>query len=175
MAKYSKKTKLSLSEAEVLLNEFFGALSQISGKEEVSKVLADLFTKQELVMVARRLKIARLLLAGDTYQMAQKKTRAGMATVARVSAWLNTSGEGYRLLHARDKIKEGKPVSPTWQSLKKRYPLYFWPQLLSQEINHQISDKERSKIQKVLELLTEKGRVVKSVGAAPRTSFRRRI
>lgn len=165
MAKFSKITKLTEAEAIHLLKEFFDSVSALHGRDELTKIFSDLLSKQELVMVARRLKIAKLLLDGNTYLDAVKKTKCSMATVARISVWLNSSGEGYRLIHQR-KIghgEQGDKPNVGWSTLKRRFPVYFWPQLITEGIRRQISKRELKQIRKVLQDLDNKSRMIHKV------------
>jgi TrpR-related protein YerC/YecD len=163
MAKFSKITKPSESEVIDLLKDFFESLAIVRGPQELSKVLSDLLTRQELIMIAKRLKIAKLLLEGNTFHQTLKKTRTSTATIARVSVWLNSSGEGYRLVHQRRSTREKQEPAVIWRTLKKRYPVYFWPQLLTGKIAEQISERERQQLRKILKLLEDKSHIMRAV------------
>ena len=138
MAKFSKASKLSPQEQQMLLVSFCKALVELRTPEEAAQFLRDLLSKQEAEMLAKRIEIARLLIKGLTYGEIGKILRVSHGTVARVSQWLATSGEGYRLIVNRVKPEKSeqqeyieeleKPVS--WRNIKRRHPLYFWPYLI---------------------------------------------
>src|SRR3989344_2228694 len=104
MAKFSRIPKLSQREQEELLIGFCKALATLKTQEEAAQFLKDLLSKQEAEMLAKRIEIARLLIKGFTYENIKKALKVSYGTVARVSEWLATSGEGYRLVVSR--IKE---------------------------------------------------------------------
>src|SRR3989344_7060454 len=103
MAKFSRISKLSPAEQETLLVGFCKALVELKTAEEAAHFLKDLLSRQEAEMLAKRIEIARLLIKGFTYSEIQKFLRVSHGTDARVSQWLATSGEGYRLVVSRVK------------------------------------------------------------------------
>lgn len=135
-----------------LLAELAFALSTVKNPEEASKFLIDLLSREEVTMLARRLRIARDLLRGDTFGQISWRWKVSKGTIARVSEWLKTSGEGYRLIWERMKGYEppeigerresflAEPFSAKW--MRRRYPMYYWPSILLEEITR-ARDKER--------------------------------
>ncbi len=160
MAKYSKRTALRQSEAIELIQEFFETVGTTRGVSEAAKVFKDLVSHQELIMIARRLKIAELLLMGNTYAAVQQKTHASMPTIARISGWLQTSGDGFRLLYERrkknNKNEEKVDARSPWKSFRRRYPMYFWPQLLLEDVMKYLSKKKREEMRGILNELKQK-------------------
>jgi len=160
MKKFS--LKLSRKERDELLFEFFRSLGTIRGVEEAAQVFGDLVSRQELEMLAKRLKIATLLIEGETYEEIRKRMKASEPTIARVSAWLQHSGAGFRLLYQRSQRQRSAKRSYE-SSIHKKYPLYYWPQLLIQELLETASRKERERIYQVIDNLDHKRKIYKDL------------
>lgn len=76
----------------------YEALASLQSVEECRTFLADLCTIKEIVAMAQRLEIARLLDRGDSYVETVEQTGASSATVSRVNRCLNYGNGGYRLM-----------------------------------------------------------------------------
>ena len=167
MAKFSKASKLSPQEQQMLLVSFCKALVELRTPEEAAQFLKDLLSKQEAEMLAKRIEIARLLIKGLTYGEIGKILRVSHGTVARVSQWLATSGEGYRLIVNRVKPEKSeqqeyieeleKPVS--WRNIKRRHPLYFWPDLILEEFVRNARKSQKERMRKILAQFDTKSEV----------------
>lgn len=157
MAKFSRVSKLAKKEQQELLVEFCEALASLKNAQEAAKFLTDLLSPQEVEMLAKRLKIAELLLKGWEYQLIREELKVGFSTIARVNIWLQMAGEGFKMVLAR---KKKKPQGPTeediynqfsWYNFKRRYSQYFWPSLLLDELIKQSDKANREKIISTLE------------------------
>jgi TrpR-related protein YerC/YecD len=166
MARYSHIPKEIQQE---LLTDFCEALLTIKTPEEAVKFLTDLLTKSEVIMLAKRIKIAKLLIEGKDYKTIEGRLKVSHSTIAKVAAWLVESGEGFRLITER--TKKEKPKPPTswdyamgeWKSFKRRYPTMFWPQLLIEEIIESANKKQREKIRRAIEKLDHKSKLYKQI------------
>ena len=164
MAKFSKIKRLSKETEQKLLIDFCKALVELKTPEEAAHFIKDLLSGQEAQMLAKRIEIARLLIEGFTYENIQKLLKVSHGTIARVNHWLDTSGEGYRLIVKRVKPEKSEkqefieelenPFS--WKKLAKRYPSYFWPELLLEEIIKGAKKKQKEKLKSILEKFDEK-------------------
>lgn len=163
MAKFSQKTKLSTAEARELMIEFFESMGQARGPQEMATIFQDLVSQPELIMIAKRLKIANLLLREKTFEEIVREVKTSMATIARVSAWLNASGEGFRLLHGRTKSRRPPAVKSSWRYARRRYPMYYWPQLLIEEILENASRRQRERLREAIERMAEKSKIHREV------------
>jgi len=171
MAKYSNIGKLTSQEEQDLLLEFCYALVTIRKPEEAALFLRDLLSQSEIEMLAKRLKIARLLIQGKTFVEVVQGLKTSMATIARVNEWLKESGEGYRLVLERTKDKPFSKVlnatnshqgySSAWSQLKRKYPTYYWPELLLKEIIKSASVRERKRLLNTLKILKTGGKKTK--------------
>lgn len=158
MAKFRRISKLSSSEQQALLVTFCRALVELKTPEEAAQFLKDLLSRQEAEMLAKRIEIARLLIKGYTYVEIGKVLKVSNGTVARVSQWLATSGEGYRLVVNRVKPEKTeqqefmeeleKPVS--WKNIKRRHAMYFWPDLILEEFVKNAKREQKERMKKIL-------------------------
>ncbi|MBU3943039.1 hypothetical protein KKA24_03585, partial [Patescibacteria group bacterium] len=130
MKRYSQISK----EEEInLLQEFCDAISVLDSSEEIMNFITDLLSKQETVMIAKRIKIAKMLIEGKEYQEIQNRLKTSPSTISKINQWLLESGEGFRVIAKR--AKNRKPENNDLEiseigKLKKRYPIMFWPELL---------------------------------------------
>ena len=140
------------------------AMVSLKNPEEAAKFLTDLISPQETEMLAKRLAIAKLLVEGKTYESIRNLLKVGFATIARVNTWLNLSGEGFKLVLQR--TRKGKKIYEhsmeeqfdpfSWHNIKRRYSLYFWPQLLIEELMKQSDNRQKKKITTILQSMENK-------------------
>ena len=166
MKKYATLSKETQHE---LLGEFCGALCAVNTTNEAVELLTDLLTPSETIMLAKRIRIAKLLLNGKDYDTIGKSLQVSQSTIAKVAAWLAESGEGFRLIVKRSPKESVKNVSLSryeksdWEKLKHRYPMMFWPQLLVEEIVQTANRKQAEKINNALKKLDQKSKVYKDI------------
>ncbi|HEX8973976.1 MAG TPA: YerC/YecD family TrpR-related protein [Patescibacteria group bacterium] len=151
-----RSTKLSKKEIEKIFFQLCVAISQINKVEEAAEFLRDLISYQEAEMIAKRLKIAEYVIKGKTYDEIHGELGVGFGTIARVQEWLLLSGEGYR--KAIDKMgdygKSRKIIVPnsdmSLSNIKRRYPMYYWPEILLENVVQSMNKKEKEKMRKVV-------------------------
>lgn len=180
MAKFPKFSKLSQAEQQSLLISFCKALVELRTPEEAAQFLKDLLSKQEAEMLAKRIEIARLLINGLKYEEIQKLLRVSHGTIARVSQWLATSGQGYRLVVSRVKPEKSEkqrfieelenPVS--WKQIKRKYPAYFWPDLLLEEFVRNARKQQKDRMKKILEQFDTKSEVFERLQGLLREEYK---
>ena len=124
--------QLSDFEKKKYLGEFYTMISLLRGRDEVKKFFKDLLTLSEVVMISRRIQIAKMLLEGFDYEEIRKQLKVGKTTISHVEKWLNNGFGGYQEIIKRHNKKESKrkaeslPVVPfSCQAIKKKYPLHF--------------------------------------------------
>lgn len=165
---YMSKKLVPLSEEE-RGRLFYGlcvALVKLKDVSEASELLQDLFTLKESEMIARRLKIAEFLLRGESYNTIREDLGSGFTTIARVQEWLTVSGSGYRKAVEKVKISGGKFMKKSlleqektalWEkkqedfrSAKRRYPMYYWPQILLENMVRGSNKRQLEQMESVL-------------------------
>ena len=79
---------------EMMKNELFELIATIKNAEECKALLSDLCTVKEIEQMAQRVKAAKLLIEGKTYNQVIEETDISSATLSRVSRCVQY-GEGY--------------------------------------------------------------------------------
>jgi TrpR-related protein YerC/YecD len=172
MAKVNLHKKFSVEDTHQILVELCYAFDCMKNPEEAALLLADLLTPAELSMISLRLQIAKLLLKKVTYREIQRDLKVGCQTITRVSAWLDSAGDGFKLLYSRQKNvpKQKSEGINNASRVFKRYPLYFWPELAIAEIMRKSSNKERKQILQALHKVDIKPELYKEIEHSLRTS-----
>lgn len=83
------------------VDELFDAVLQLKSRDECYDFFEDLCTINEILAMAQRIEVARLLSAEMTYQDIAKETGASTATVSRVNRSLKYGNDGYELVLKR--------------------------------------------------------------------------
>ena len=170
MAKYTRRQQLNRKEETQLILDFCKTISSLRKLDNAVLFIRDLLSKQELRMLAKRLKIAKLLIEGKTYETICKELKVSMGTVARINIWLMQSGEGFRM--AVEKSSEFKEIGkPKWHGIKRKYPMYYWPEILLKEIVYSANKKQCERLQKIIESLDEKTALTKEIGDILRKTY----
>jgi uncharacterized protein YerC len=97
----------------------------------VKLLLRDLLTPSERIMLGRRLIIARMLIAGESYEFIGERLRVGYTTIARIHRWLEDQFPGFEdaIKNVEGEFSRRKQKISANQSalgrLKKKYPLHF--------------------------------------------------
>lgn len=158
MAKRSKR--MSKRESEELFYKLCVVVSETNKVEDAAKLLRDLLSFTEVEMIAKRIKIAELLIDKKTYREISEELKTSSATIFKVQEWLNVSGDGYRKAIEKTRgrnIRNDKPLttydSSSWADLKRQLPAYFWPQILLENIIANSNKRQRAKIETVLKQL----------------------
>ena len=151
MAKFSPNRKLTQEQRQQALLELCHALVMVQKLDEAAKFLGDLLSDQEIEMIAKRLQIAKLLLKNKTYDEIRDTLKVSDTTVARVNGWLQQAGEGFRMVMKRGLQKEDMKI-PSWipsvqkSEMARRFPLYYWPQGLLENIMRAANNRQRKEM-----------------------------
>lgn len=85
--------------------ELYEVIASLKTAEEVKDLLEDLCTIGEVSAMAERLKAAKLLLDGNTYEQVTSQIEISSATLSRVSKCVKY-GKGYRAVLVKDKKED---------------------------------------------------------------------
>ena len=77
-----------------MIEELFELISSISSKEDCKLLFEDLCTNKEIEQMAQRIKAAKLLIEGNTFNQVTDKCEISTATLSRVSRCVKY-GNGY--------------------------------------------------------------------------------
>lgn len=81
----------------------YEAILQIKTLEECDAFFQDIATDKELDDFSDRLYVAKLLLAGNTYEQISEKTNVSSATIARINRAITYGKGGYHTIIQRTK------------------------------------------------------------------------
>ena len=128
------KRKVSdLSDREVVttLDALYTAAGSLKGRDAMKSFLRDLLTPSERIMLGRRIIIARMIIAGESYDSIGERLHVGRNTIGRVHKWLEdqipgfeTAIKGLEKEFATRQTKNTAYATLTGR-LKKKYPLHF--------------------------------------------------
>ena len=90
-------------------DDLIKAITELNTVEECYTFFEDVCTIKEVIEIAQRLRVAKLLDSGLSYQAISKETGASTATISRVSKCLEYGNGGYRA--AIQRLKEGEPTT----------------------------------------------------------------
>lgn len=145
-----------------LLFDLVSAFSLVKSVEDSVLFVQDLLTEAEAKMLSKRLRIAKLLLRGEKYEDITEELHVSRATIAKIGAWLNERGEGFKKVIKKlpepEKVKEWWEKAD-WEKLMARYPRYFWPLTLDEESKKFRVQRRKKLTQKTVKGLDEKERV----------------
>jgi TrpR-related protein YerC/YecD len=96
----SYQSKFASNDIELL----FDAILKLKNKEECYRLFEDLCTVKEVLDMAQRIKVAKLLDQKTPYHVIVDETHASTATISRVNKSLLYGADGYKLIIA--KLKE---------------------------------------------------------------------
>lgn len=104
-----------------IVGELLDVVTGIKSREEMFELLFRLMTPSEVIMLARRLQIAKLLLKDLSYEKIQKILHVSHRTIADVEGWLRENDKRAELINKRLKAIE-KPAKRTYSdSLLDKY------------------------------------------------------
>ena len=88
------------------VKEFFEAVLSLENVDECFDFFEDVFTVNEVLSIAQRFSVAKMLKENHTYLEVAKETGASTATISRVNRSLNYGNDGYEMVLARLKEKQ---------------------------------------------------------------------
>jgi TrpR-related protein YerC/YecD len=109
------------------LKEIFSSLWEslllLEGEEDQRQFLQDLLTESELLMVAKRIQIAKMLLKGHDYRTIESYVRIGTPTIARMNHLLKHSDQIKKVVSKLVELEEEVKEEMGNVSLSGRKPL----------------------------------------------------
>lgn len=83
------------------VRELFEAIRTLDTEEECFDFFEDVCTVNEILSLAQRFEVAKMLKEKHTYTEVAEKTGASTATISRVNRSLNYGKDGYELVFSR--------------------------------------------------------------------------
>lgn len=124
-----------------IVGEFLLAVSKLKTKRDTVGFLVGLLTSSELLMVARRIQIAKSLLKKKSYPEIRKELGVSFQTIAKTEQWLLEGDKDHVkqvrriLLEECERVdKEKKNFVIEYRDILDRYPAHrFWKELFREE------------------------------------------
>lgn len=146
-----KIDKLTSEEKLDLMLDLIYAFGIVKRSDETAVFMQDLLTANEVRNLSVRLRIAKLLLAGLTYQEIIDTVHASNTTIHKVSVWLEQGGEGFKNVIAKLPLKWKKPKN------LPRGPIEFHlPELLLAITQYKLSERGMGTVKKLATKMNEK-------------------
>lgn len=155
--KTSRMEKLSKEEQQDLAFDLINAFSLVRTPIESALLLNDLLTKKEIQNLAKRLRIAKLLIGGTKQEEIIEDLHCSYATVSRVKIWLNSAGAGLTRIISR------LPAKTRAVKYQRVYPNPNLPVILAATIQHLLYTKDKKLIENFFAGLDEKNLLDKQV------------
>jgi TrpR-related protein YerC/YecD len=103
-----KPYSIPIKERREIIGDFFALISNLKTKQEIIDLFVGLLTPGESLMLARRLKVAKLILDDKKYEEIRKEMGVGFETISKVERWLYERDEAYKNVIIKRWKKEGK-------------------------------------------------------------------
>jgi len=123
-----------------LLYDLVNAFSIVRSPKDSALFLQDLLTVQEVRNLSKRLRIAKLLLGGMTHREIAFSTKVSIATVTKISLWLQEGGEGFSSVISKLPKKYDAP-----NNMRKKPIEYQAPQAIYAFAKYIIANKQDNK------------------------------
>lgn len=143
--------KLSREEKLELMFDLIASFSIVKKPLETSLFLQDLLSANEIKNLAKRLRIAKLLLSGMTQREIAQDADVSLATVNKVGLWLDKGGEGFKNVIQRLPRKWAMP-----EKLPRGPIEYHLPQALLALTQYAVAKSQDKHIEKFLGKVRDK-------------------
>ena len=90
--------KLTRRERQAIRKELRSTLLHLPNKQDIVALLFDLLTPSEEVMLARRIQVAKRLMAGKSYMDIRGELGVGFPLIQTIDSWLDENLEAYRTI-----------------------------------------------------------------------------
>lgn len=102
--------KINLNKDQKLVVDSF---YKIKTKKDINKFVEDLFSPEETLDLAQRLKIAKLILDGKTYEEIATEIPVSTSTISKIGQVIKFGKDGFALLQNSTKAQKSKEVTKT--------------------------------------------------------------
>lgn len=143
--------KFSVQEQEDLVFDLINAFSLANNPLDCALLLNDLLTEDEIKDLAKRLRIAKLILAGDTHEEIVQEVHCSFATVTKVRMWLDNAGEGLKKIIKKLPQRRDAPIPRKTPGVG-----YGLPDIISYYISTALKAKEDKSLKKFMANMQEK-------------------
>ena len=151
--------KLNESDQADLIFDLLNAFAVLKGFSEATEFMIDLFTRDEVRYLSKRLGIAKMLINGKTYKEIQESLRVGQSTISKVAVWLDERGDGFRKVLKRLPVKKqvtGFEGLTEDEKSKRRHPRSNWLELTSERWRNDTVREQDRNLKRILRTLDSK-------------------
>ena len=146
-----KLEKLTREDKLELMFDLINSFTIVKKPVETALFLQDLLSANEIKNLAKRLRIAKLLLSGLTQREVADEADVSVTTVNKVGLWLNRSGEGFKnvigKLPQKWAIPDKLPPGPIE---------YHLPQAIMKLTQYYVATKQEKAVHKFIKSLKDK-------------------
>lgn len=105
-----------------IIGELFEIVASLKTKQESVDFLMGLFTASEMLMIARRIQIAKMLAGGESYDAIREKLKVGHCTTATIEHWLQSEEKRDFLIKKLKKLEVDESNTKNYsESLLDKY------------------------------------------------------
>ena len=158
--------KMSKEDQLDLVFDLINAISLVKDPSETAGLLEDLLTSSEVKNLAKRLRIAKLLLSGKTHEEIIDILHCSYATTAKVNLWLNQRGEGFK------KIISRLPKQYSMPKLPNRPLTYHLPETLIGLAGMALAGSQKKRLGRFADAMDDKAIMDRSFSEAIDEDFR---
>lgn len=151
-----------------LMFDLINAFRFVNSPLEISLLISDLLTANEIKNLAKRLRIAKLLLENKTQREVAQEVKASLATVTKINLWLVRGGEGFKKVIAKLPKKYEMP-----KSLPSRPLTFHLPETLLTLASYGLAKNQEKNLQKFFEGVENKEILDKSLRQAFNDQYRK--
>ena len=149
--KEKRLEKFSAKELEDLVFDLVNAFAIVKNPTASALLVQDLLTEKEVYNLAKRLRIAKLLLSDSKQEDIVKELHCSFGTVVKVRQWMNGAGKGFT--HVIGRLPKRREA---YRPQKIPYVGYGLPQILYTAASAGLAYKEKARLLSLLEGMKEK-------------------
>lgn len=158
--------KLTKTDYENLTFDLINAFALVKNPDDSALLLHDLLTKSEIKNLAKRLRIAKLLLSEIKQEDIVDELHCSFATITKVKIWLDEGGEGLK------KVIQKLPKRMSKPSVPRTYPQPNLPHILIAAVQELGYGKQKKRVEKFLDSLEKKHLIDKQIREMVNEEFR---
>ena len=160
--------RLKKEELLALMFDLINAFRFVNSPLETSLLIQDLLTANEIKNLAKRLRIAKLLLENKTQREVAREVKASLATVTKINLWLARGGEGFKKVIARLPKKYEMP-----KKLPSRPLTFNLPETLLTLASYGLAKNQEQNLKRFFEGVESKAVLDKSLREAFNDQYRK--
>ena len=103
-------------EKQKIVSELFEIFVELKTKNEVFLFLLGLFTPSEVLMIARRIQVVKMIIDGASYDEIRKKLKVSNQTITKMEHWLRSDDTKTEFIMKKIKSSKKKTAHVNAQS-----------------------------------------------------------